>query len=437
MFENEEKQLREVRSKLEELPIPSEQLDQAIQHGFTIADMELRAQRRKRRKSLWSTAVAVIFLLAFVTSIRVSPAFASAVSTIPGMGKLVELIQYDKGLQGIVANDYYQQIGVSQTKDDVTLTIEGIILDETGMVLSLTLEAPYSIKTMGYKNVDIYNDDKKIPPSAMSYDYPEQQHENRKEDVIDVLFPEKKTFDSQDFTVKIQLDNAKETMFSIPFTVPKEVKKGKVYTLNEEVEIEDQKMTIQDVTIYPLRVAVNIAFDESNSMQILNFEDLRIEDEKGEVWSSIQNGISGRGFAENERIFYLQSNYFEQPEKLYFKMNTVQALSKEEAFLLIDTEKQEVLRQPSVGELEVIEITRGWLEARLPMKDKEFNYALFFDMLDADGEEIETRSQGMWTDKGYEHFDISFDQTYGKNPLKISFSAYPNYINGDVSIELE
>ena len=52
MFENEEKQLREVRSKLEELPIPNEQLNDAIQQGFIIADSEWRAKRRKRRKSL-------------------------------------------------------------------------------------------------------------------------------------------------------------------------------------------------------------------------------------------------------------------------------------------------------------------------------------------------------------------------------------------------
>ena len=56
------------------------------------------------------------------------------------MDKLVEYIHKDKGLEGIVANNYYQKIDASQTKDDVTLTIDGVILDETGMVISVALD---------------------------------------------------------------------------------------------------------------------------------------------------------------------------------------------------------------------------------------------------------------------------------------------------------
>ena len=436
MFDNEEQQLREVRAKLESLPIPDVQLDDAIQQGFIIADSEWRTKRKKRRKSLWTIAVAAILLLAFVTSIRVSPAFAHAISSIPGMGKLVEYIQFDKGLQGIMDNEYYQSVHASQMKDDLTLTIDGVILDESGIVISYKLEAPYSIRDLSYKKIKLYHSGKEVSPSVTSYDNPNQQQENRKEDLIQIGFLNKESFDSQDFVLELQLDNAKKTVFSLPFKLPEEVKKAKVYTVNKEIEVDNQKMMIQDITIYPLRVAIKIAFDDANTMKIFNFEDMRIEDDKGEVWSSIRNGMTVSGVGEEERIYYLQSNYFEKPGKLYFKMNKIQALPKDEAYLLVDLEKQKVLKQPAGGKIEVTEMTTNRIEARF-REEKNHGYSLFLDTINADGDAVETVSEGLRVYEGYVYSDLTFKEQQHKNPLRINFSAYPNYINGDISVELK
>ncbi|MBE1555082.1 DUF4179 domain-containing protein [Sporosarcina limicola] len=433
MFENEEKQLGEIKSRLDDLQIPEDQLNDAIQQGFLLADSALRTQRRKRRKSLWTIAIAAIFLLAFVTSIRVSPVFANVVASIPGMGKIVDLVEFDKGLQGIFANDYYQPLHVSQTKDDLTLTIDGVILDETGVVISYTLEAPFSLNGLKYKEINLVHAGKIVPPGSWSYDHPNQPHASRKEDIISILFLDKQAFDTQDFALEVQLDNAKETAF----TLPEKVKKGKVYTLNKEVVVEQQKMTIRDITIHPLRVVVTMTFDEANTMKLLNFENMRIEDGKGEVWSSIRNGTSGLGFGENEQTFYLQSNYFEQPKALYFKMGKIQALPKEEAYLVVDLQKQQVLKQPSDGKLEVTKMTLDTIEARFPKGKEQFNYHLFLGTENVDGESVDYEHKSSWRDEGYEYAGILFRTDQLKNPLKISISAYPNYINGDVSIELK
>ena len=439
MFEHEEQQLRKVRAKLEDLPIPDVQLDDAIQQGFIIADSEWRMKRRKRRKSLWTVAIAAIFLLAFVTSIRVSPAFANVVASIPGMGKLVEYIQYDKGLQGIMDNEYYQSVHASQMKDDLTLTINGVILDESGIVISYTLEAPYSIKNLNYKGIKLYHNGEEMPPGAMSYNNPNQKHTNRREDLIQIVFGEKPSLRGQDFVLELQIDNAKETVFSLPFTLPQEVKKGKVFVVNEEIEVENQKMTIQEVTIYPLRVEVKMAFDESNTMKVLSFEDLRIEDDKGEVWSSIENGFSGQGFSEEGRAFYLQSNYFKQPKKLYVKLNKIQAILKDESYLLVDLQKNEVLKQPSDGKFEVTTMTPMMLEGRVREEaiESKHSFFLFYTAEDADGDEVDHASQGNWNYEGYENYNIEFVKQPYKNPIRIDFGAYPNYINGDISVELK
>lgn len=437
MFEHEEQQLREVKSKLDNLTIPGVQLDDAIQRGFIIADSEWRAKRRKHRKSLWTIAVAAIFLLTFVTSIRVSPVFAHAVASIPGMGKLVEYIQYDKGLQGIMDNEYYQSVHASQVKDDITLTIDGVILDESGIVIAYTLEAPYSIEDLNYKKIKLYHNGKEISPGVMTYNNPNQLHKNRKEDLLQIGFSDKQSFEGQEFVLELQLDNnAKGTVFSLPFELPEKVKKAKVYTLNKEIEVDNQKMTIQDITIYPLRVAITIAFDDANTMEIFNFEDMRIEDDKGEVWSSIRNGMTVSGVGEEERIYYLQSNYFAKPKKLYFKMNKMQALPKDESYLLVDLQKQEVLKQPSAGKIEVTEVATNRIEARF-RDEKNHMYSLFLDTINADGDAVETVSEGVRMSEGFVYSDLTFKEQQHKNPLRINFSAYPNYINGDISVELK
>ena len=436
MFEHEKKQLEAYRAKLEEVPIQADKLNKAIEMGVHIAEADVLEMKRKRRKFIWSFATVAILVLAFATTIRISPAFANAVSAIPGMGKIIELLQYDKGMQAIVDNDYYQSVHASQMKDDLTITIDGVILDETGMVISYTLEAPFSLEQINYKKIKLFQNGEEIPYAAMSYNEPDQKHDNRKEDVINFLFNGKQEYATQDFVLEIEVDNTQKTTFSLPFNVPQDVKKGKVYTVNQKVEVENQKIMIQSVTVHPLRVEVKIAFDELNAMKILNFEDMRIEDEKGEVWSKIQNGVNGLGPGENEQILYLQSNYFEQPKQLHFKFNKIQALPKEESFLLVDLETKKVLKQPSVGKIEVSKITQNNIEIGMPAGKEEFNFFLFSSVENENGESIETTGQSAWRDTEYNYYGISFTPAQFAKPLRIDFFAYPNYINGDIDIEL-
>ena len=79
--------------------------------------------------------------------------------------------------------------------------------------------------------------------------------------------------------------------------------------------------------------------DPANTKEIFGFEDLRLVDEKGETWTSINNGITSSGARDDDvNIYYLQSNYFEEPKELYLQFNKLMAMDKDEAFLLIDTD---------------------------------------------------------------------------------------------------
>lgn len=434
MYEKEEEMLDKTKKRLEQVIVPEQLVNDAIQQGV----LQAKAKKRKRKKTLWTFSVAIILILTFVTSIRVSPAFASAISSIPGMERFVHLVQLDKGLKAIVENDYYEPIGKSQVKDNVTLTVDGIIIDETGAEVFYTLEAPHSLKGMDYQVVKVFNDGQELVAS-IGYDPPDQETANRKVDKFSFVFVEPEQFTSNDFEVRLEVKQAKKiTAFEVPFTLKNEIKPGKIYTVNKTVDIDEQQIEIKEIKVYPLRVAVTLEFDEQNEMKILQFEDMRIEDENGEIWSSIRNGITGFGENQNkENTYFLQSNYFKEPRELYLKFDKVQALPKEESYLLVDFTKKVILEQPSHRKIEVLDVGSNTVKLKYHPIRENHTYSLFSQGENATGDIVDIPTQSSWGDEEEQHAEITVDAKDIINPVKIDFIAYPNYLDGSVTIQIK
>ncbi|MFJ7825628.1 DUF4179 domain-containing protein [Psychrobacillus sp. NPDC096623] len=434
MFEKEEEMLDTTKKKLEKVVVPEELVNNAIQQGL----LQAKAKKRKRKKTLWAFSVAAILILTFVTSIRVSPAFASAVSTIPGMERFVHLIQFDKGMKAIVENDYYESLGKSQVMDNITFTVDGIIIDETGAEIFYTLEAAHSLKDMEYGEIKFLNSGQELMAS-MSYDPPGHLTENRKEGQFSFVFVETEQFTSSDFEIQLEVKQGNEKInFNIPFTIKKEMKSGKIFTLNETVEIDGQQIEVKEIKVYPLRVRVTLEFNEQNEMKILQFEDMRIEDENGEVWSSIQNGITGLGENQKkENTYFLQSNYFKEPEELYLKFDKVQALPKEESYLLVDFAKKEILKQPSDKKIKVLNISSNTIEMKYRTTRKDHMYALFSQGENALGEVVDLLGESNSGNENEQYAEVTIDTKDIINPVKLDFVAYPNYLDGSVSIQIK
>ncbi|WP_084243550.1 DUF4179 domain-containing protein [Planomicrobium okeanokoites] len=442
MYEKEEQKLTGFKDRLEQVALPLEAADGAIMQGLERAKREKLQARAKRKRTLWSLAAAALIILTLVTTIRVSPAFANAVASIPGMEKFVELIQNDKGLQGVFENEYYQPIGESQTIGNATLTIDGVILDESGMNIFYTIESAVEMGDIVIEGPALENQ-QDVPPSSISYNHPITQEDSprRYSDILGFTFQDPVKFEDLNFTLELPiiLDGTKFD-FSVPFTIPENVKPSIVYEMNEEVEVEGQKFTVKDVTIHPLRIGVRISFDSKNTMKVLQFEDMRLEDQNGEVWGSIMNGISSRGEDENgDYVYFLQSNYFETPEELFLRINKMQAVDKENAFLVIDTEIGSLINTPKDDNLEMVHSSRDGFELTLKTPlEEEFNYGLGAGLTDANGKKVDVASEGMgFKEDNIRSWTVDINDDGYINPVKMELFAYPNYINGDVKIELK
>jgi hypothetical protein len=442
MYEKEESQLTNYKNSYDNIEAPLELLDEAILNGF----MKAKSEKRKNplmKKWVFSMGLAAIILLGFLSSIRLSPAFANYITVIPGMEKLVELIRNDKGKMLAVENDYYEKLGVSKEKDGLTVTIDGAITDENGLLLFYSIESDNDTEFYMEGPRLHYEDGKSVDWGSISSSAGEVHTDGKGKSIstgtfeIDLKHP----LESKELVlaVKIKKDSKTEE-FILPFQLKKEIKEKITYELNKTLTIEEQKITFLDATIYPLRVAVHVKMDPANTKKLLNFDDIRLVDENGEVWNKIANGVTASKISDDEAIIYLQSNYFREPKELYLVLNKIQAVDKEETMVVIDTQSKQILKQPKENIFSDLIVDSDQVLLTMHTKN-EFHFTPFGEAKDRNGNVVEVPETSM-SSKGGDERVIDFGFRIPElqkviNPISIELSFFPAWIKGETKIQIK
>lgn len=440
MSNEEEKKLIKWKETIDNHEIPQDKLEQAIRQGFQQAKAKEKVRKHPIfKRSVWSIVVATILFMTLVTSIRVFPVMANAVASIPGMERFVEFIRDDKGLESALNNEYYQQLNLFAGKDDVTLTLDGVLADEQEMIVFYTIKSSNKdeVFNLGLPDItdkagkDILMSGSATPGSGYDEKVAEQTGK------VTIRFQD--NVSEKEFIFNATAKSTERTIdFTIPFTLNKEKMPTTRYPVDETVLMEDQKIHIKQIEISPLKVAIHVDVDPSNSKEIFGFEDLRLVDENGDIWSSINNGITASGDENSEvMIYYLQSNYFEHSKELYLQFNKLMAMEKEEAFLMIDTEKEKIIQQPKDKRFSNLTVRGYFVELNL-RADEDYHHSPFSDIIDANGQELSTRSGSFsrpLEDEILVGFDLPKEQL--KNPIKLPLTGYPSYIEGNVEIKIK
>lgn len=101
-----------LKRELEKIEIPKEKIQAARQQAYA-----KHLHSRKRQIKTWKqVSIVMLLLIAFVTTVRVSPAFAQTIAKIPGFAPLVEMITQDKGVKDILDNQYYEELNIVEIK---------------------------------------------------------------------------------------------------------------------------------------------------------------------------------------------------------------------------------------------------------------------------------------------------------------------------------
>jgi hypothetical protein len=438
MYKKEEEKLIEYKNSYNHIHVPLDLIDESILTGIQKAKAE-EIRKPRKRKMVFSFMAAAILFFGFFTSIKLSPVFASYVAVIPGMEMIIELIRGDKGRMTAIENDYYQEIGVSQEKNGLEISIDGAIADENGLVLFYSIESAEKQKEVFLEEVGLFDQNgKKLNWSSASIgtNHTSETGETTYNGTLEYFFDS--PLHQKDFEIKLKVKSDHQTDdYKLSFSLNKDVKTKKTYKVNKTVTIEGQKITFVEADIYPLRVAVHVKMDPANSKKLLNFDDIRLVDENGEVWNKINNGVSASRISENEAIIYLQSNYFNNPEELYLEVNKIQALDKSEAFVVVDIEKEQLLTKPSGNQLYDFKVVEDYLMFKLHTEE-EFNYFLFGGITDGDGNEITPKQTENLGSEGDVELRVNIaDLKKVSSPISLELSFFPAWIIGEEKVRIK
>ncbi|MGE7945610.1 DUF4179 domain-containing protein [Lysinibacillus sp. NPDC093688] len=414
------------------IDVPKEKLQQVRM------DMFRKVQREKRtKKRIVSGAIAFLFCLSFLFSIRVSPTIASHVAKIPGFQAIVSAVVRDKGIKDIVDNDYYEEINATQSKNGLSLTLQGVIADSSGLVLYYDADASFDISELHLKEVQLYQGDEEIEGGSSGSSTSHQSNQTRISSSVNYSFSEPFAYTSKDFKAVFHFyeKDKGNIEISVPFSLQNEIAKEKTVTANRTVNVDGQKFTITKIRRSPLRMAIDIELDEANTMQILSLENIAVETENGERREEVvKNGLFiGRNSRDGKFTLNLQSNYFHDSDSLKLLIGAVHAVPKGEDFIEVDFGTNEVLTKPDYLDWD-ISVTEQGVSVAAKKWDDRMRHSFLNSAVKADGTPLNYTGGSYSDDEQYLFATESFENYDGK--AKIYFNYYFNPIGKNIELNI-
>ncbi|GAB6992152.1 DUF4179 domain-containing protein [Paenibacillus pini] len=433
----------------------ADRVEQAIWDGIKQGEHLNKAFRKQRRKRLASVITASVLLFACLFTIRVSPVFAAMVSDIPGLQKFVKLINhsYDKGVRLALDNKLVQPVGVSEEHEGMKLTVQGIMADEARMIVFFDVQIPNTDESVQIKNTSLSDASGKALVAMSSYNFLDEQNEGiHKADVqhktVDFQLLEGESFpDEVKLNIELTGASVNKTKFNVTFPIDKsrfsEMKQE--YVLKKTIEMEGQKITFAKAVISPLRISLYVDYDLNNSMQIFWPGDIRLVDDKGNVWNQT-TGSMGK----NHQVFQFESPYYEEPKSLTVEGSWFRALDKAKTSVVMDTEKGKLLQAPDEKiKLNTMSSMNTYMELDFAIKgidlEDHMMYTLFdSEFTDATGKRYKTAdndklmSTYVETSKpGEQHSMFYLDHQAYKQPLTFTIMNYPSYIRSPYKVNIK
>lgn len=339
-----------------------------------------RAERREKRRRWLKPLIGVTgTAAAFVLLVNSSVTFALAASRVPIVRELVEAVAFDPGLKAAVAHDYVQLVGDTYTQDGVTVTIEYLIADP------MNVSVFYSLSDEQGRELELVPDlfDANGNSLSVSVSFGEERIERNESEkgLFDTirgylgldkvqktlytwrLHASKEGVIQTQMQLKVEVRNlerwkdaewnafdepeaqesrAPEAMFTldIPLTIePQFLKSGRVFPVNQTVDVLGQKLTIDEIAIYPSNTRIIWHTDPENDAW-LTYLPFYLTDEHGNRVDGIRNGISGtgkdRGYGGG--TIWLDSAWYDTAEHLTVHLEVAAAVPKEADTIILNAD---------------------------------------------------------------------------------------------------
>ncbi|TFE19423.1 DUF4179 domain-containing protein [Cohnella luojiensis] len=451
-------------------------IDEYLRKGIVQGQARRKKSTTRIRRRAWSGIAMALLLIACVTTIRISPVFASFLREIPGMEAIVNLVREsnDRGIGLALNNDFFQPIGASDEYKGIKLTVEGIIADDTRAVIfysvdnqssneRLTLERPRLMDANGkdfargisWGNIAPGIETKDIGFHRGTIDVQLQEGDELPETmVLTTALVAGETNVPVDLEATEPPESTPDPVVNHLYTVNIPVDRKKFeglkqeYSLNQTITVEGQRITFTKATVYPLKIAVDVEVDESNSKQVFGPADIRMTDEEGGVWKTFMTF----GDFRSKTTIYFESNYFRKPMELYLEGEWFRALDKSKMDIVIDTDKRKLLQAPD-GFLKLKSVTPfgKYKKITLQLAAKEKTAGMWGynvisgDFIDASGKAykqayipggtvVSTSSTG---EKNEQEMYYYLDDKKYEQPLTFKVGSYPSFIHAPYKVRIK
>lgn len=87
--------------------------------------------------------------------------------------------------------------------------------------------------------------------------------------------------------------------------------------------------------------------------------------------------------------------------------------------------------------MEILNVGSNTIELKYRPIRENHMYSLFSQGENAKGEIIDIPRESNWGDQDEQFTEVTIDAKGIINPVKIEFVAYPNYLNGSVSLQVK
>nr|WP_145403328.1 DUF4179 domain-containing protein [Paenibacillus xylanexedens] len=436
-FENLESRLQARKNEYDAISVPEAAASQAVQAGIR------QASRRRKTRLRWLTSSisAAALVLLFTGCIRVSPAFASFVEQLPGMESVVSLIRQDKGLMMAIDQSLLQKVGITDEHDGGSVTVEGIITDESRMVIFYKIKGIKDVEKSGF-DIDLLDENGKQLPVAFSYASPHSDSDAKDqvyENFIDVTFTNETSPPDVLSVVFKSRDAAKPGVWKVALPVDKNLTKGmkKVIPVHQLLVINGQRIQVKQATMYPTRVVLDVQLDSSNTKKIFGLSDLQLVDEQGRAWRT------DTSIGEDTRSIYFESMYFSKPKKLTLQGSGFSGLDKKELDFTLNLKTHEITGGPPGLQMLGSKVKGADLTIDFSVPDSmENSFVLSFSKVkDSSGHSYQVPGSS-WSPgygKDQNHTTVSSTiENGGKlhGELQMQISTYPSRVKAPFSLEI-
>lgn len=310
----------------------------------------LRKAKRKKIVNRFTVRPLVCILAAFsvfVLLINVSAPVANACANIPILADLAQALSFRPALSEAVDNNYVQEVVMSQSKGDVTVTIEYIIADEmqTNVVfrvdpdMKLLMEAEGAVHGYTYTHIFICH---WMHFAELGDGYYLMSLENMGKGMVKKLDIDLHLYDSASVSGEYfwEEEESRELIADFSFAVEPEKKfygKSKFGFINQPLLIDDQKFTVSNVTVYPTISVINLKEDPENTAWIHNIA-YYLEADDGTRFEEPKFGITSSALPGTKSMltYRAESPYFLDVKELKLVITGVNLEQKEDVRIRVD-----------------------------------------------------------------------------------------------------